>query len=173
MKAGQYLKENPQLVIGSLFLVGATLFGGGISNMQQLMTSGNALRESRITENRQLQQLRVSENTAKQEEAIANDRYQRGCVFVVVEYNLNQLVALQEGEPVTDHYTERPISDGNIVCDANGMTGVIKNGVVADPAFTGDFAIVEAALAKRKGAALQRPASSYDVEEPKPIGGTP
>ncbi|MBH8566750.1 hypothetical protein I8748_32140 [Nostoc sp. CENA67] len=97
-------------------------------------------------------ELKASQQATDKQAAIAEDRYNKGCLFVVTSRS-NQQTALTAGEPVMDKARNTPLQPGAIVCDVFGTTGKIvpsENGpVVSEIAFTGDSSVVDAAYAKR------------------------
>lgn len=97
-------------------------------------------------------ELKASQQAADKQAAIAEERYRKGCLFVVTSRS-NQQTALTASEPVMDKARNTPLQPGAIVCDVFGTTGKIvpsENGpVVGEIAFTGDSNVVDAAFAKR------------------------
>lgn len=147
------ISENPLVVCG-VVLVGVSLVSGGFSSLKETASAGNALKAQRreISVSKNLQKI------AEEESAIASQRYQNGCVFVVASNQPDTFTGLQEGKEVLDGATGHPLSDGVTVCDYNGLTGIIQEGVVASTAFTGDRETIEAALT-RAGIARNKPNS--------------
>lgn len=67
----------------------------------------------------------VHASTADEDAAIAEDRYQNGCVMVVASNSPEHYSALTPGQPVIDGARNVPLAVGTTVCDALGGTGVI------------------------------------------------
>lgn len=97
-------------------------------------------------------ELKASFQSTEKQAAIAEQRYRKGCLFVVTNRTKIQ-TALTAGKPVIDSARNAPLQPGAVVCDVFGTTGKIvpsENGpVVGEIAFTGDSSIVDAAYAKR------------------------
>jgi hypothetical protein len=101
--------------------------------------------------------LQLAEAEIKQNEPIAQGRYERNCIMVSALISPGEYTALSLGQPVIDRVRNVPFADGNEVCDAYGMTAQIVGGVAALPARTGDRALIEQAM-QRTPALYRNPA---------------
>lgn len=139
-----FLKENPVMMAG-IGLAGIALLAnlGDIRDRQQY---ASALGHARDNLSRETAELRLSVEQQERRAAIANDRYEAGCIFVVLVADTGQAAAITEGASVIDLATRQPFSDGTVVCDSLGNTGVMGGGVVTQVAFTGDRSVVEMAM---------------------------
>lgn len=140
------LKENPLILIGvGILAIGFApkILSGEFAADQ---ATSAALVQQRKADEIAIQRLAISQEKRKELEAIANQRYE-GCTVVVSTDDIRKATGLTIGQPVLDG-TRRgtPIADGITVCDQNGMTAEIINGVAANPAPTSNRAVVEAAL---------------------------
>lgn len=156
--------SNRNLMILGIAIVAQNQFGGGFSGLQQTQAQGEQHRATRAAQQQEATRLQLSQDLVKQKDAIAKQRYQSGCIMVVASGNRSQLTAITEGSPVIDSSRNVPLSVGNVVCDANGLTGVIvsnpsdpKTPVVGDTAFTSDRAIVASAAKRYKGTRYTMP----------------
>lgn len=141
------ISDNPLALIG-LGIVGLGLiFNEG--NLQSLSQTSAMVRSQREASQRESLQAQIAEQKA-------TDRYNRGCVFVVAQTEPGTFTSLSEGQPVIDQARQTPLSNGVVVCDREGGTGVISNGVVSDFAFTGNRTVIDAALAKAQIQAASR-----------------
>ena len=154
---------NPLYIAGGGFLL-VSLFTGGIDEIktqQQQASVIKAQRRELAQEQIQLDlahaeaeqqlaqerlQLELSQAELEAEQPIADQRYLNGCNLVVNTIDPTQYVSLTLGEPVIDMGLNRPFGDGNVFCDVFGNTGIIKGGVVADMARTGDRQIIQDAI---------------------------
>ncbi|MCC5636283.1 hypothetical protein LC593_10525 [Nostoc sp. CHAB 5844] len=112
----------------------------------------NKLQTQTRINTQQAWQLKASQQAVDKQAAIAEGRYNQGCLFVVTNRTKMQ-TTLTEGEPVLDRARNKPLPLGALVCDVFGNTGKIiasENGpVVGEIAFTGDSVVVDRAFAKR------------------------
>ena len=138
--------------------------GGGFSGLQEMKVQGEQNRVLRSTQQQEQAKLTLSQDAAKQKDAIARQRYQDGCVMVVAANDRSQLTSITEGIPVIDASRNVPLSIGNIVCDANGLTGEIiadpnnpKIPVVGNTAFTSDRTLVANAAKRYRGTKYTMP----------------
>lgn len=151
------------LILGGALAV-QQFFGGGFSGLRELQSQGEANRQQRAQQQQTQARLQLSQDAAKQKDQIARQRYQSGCVMVVSSTDKTKLTAITEGQPVTDSARNVPLSVGNIVCDANGLTGEIipnpsdpKTPVVGNTAFTSDREIVAQAVKRYRGTRYTMP----------------
>ena len=138
--------------------------GGGFSGLQEMRTQGEANRTTRATQQQEQARLTLAQDASKQKGTIARQRYQDGCVMVVAANDRSQLTSITEGLPVIDASRNVPLSIGNIVCDANGLTGEIiadpnnpKIPVVGNTAFTSDRTLVANAAKRYRGTRYTMP----------------
>ena len=136
---------NPLYVIGSVALV-FSLATGGVDEIKPQQNQASLIKEERRELAAERIQLELSRAEEEQEESVANSRYENNCLLVVNTSNPNQYAGITPGEPVIDMALNRPLADGHRVCDVYGLTGTIQDGVVADPARTGDRAIIQQAI---------------------------
>jgi len=150
-----FLKDNPIALIG-VGIVGLGLFtnGGQLQSMQQ---TSQMVRQQREATQQEHVQLQLAEAEIKQNEPIAQGRYERNCIMVSALISPGEYTALSLGQPVIDRVRNVPFADGNEVCDAYGMTAQIVDGVAGLPARTGDRALIEQAM-QRTPALYRNPA---------------
>ena len=149
----QFFKDNPLAIVGvGIVAIGLFTNGGKLQTMSQ---TSQMVREQRETSQRQHIQLQLSEAEVKQNEPIAQGRFERNCIMVSALISPGEYTALTIGAPVIDRVRNVPFADGNEVCDAYGMTAQIVGGVAALPARTGDRALIEQAM--QRTPALYRP----------------
>lgn len=139
------LPEQIGAGVAVLLMAGGAFFNGGI-NTGEATQRAQLIRQTKAEQNEALDQLELSQKYAEQAAQIAIQRYDAGCVFVVGINQPENAVSVIEGQAVVDFYTLAPIPNGSIVCDFQGNTGVIADGVVSLPAFTGNRAVIEAAM---------------------------
>ena len=154
--------RNIVIALGAIAL--QNWLGGGFSGLQEMKVQGEQNRVLRATQQQEQAKLTLSQDAAKQKDAIARQRYQDGCVMVVSANDKTQLTSITEGLPVIDSARNVPLSVGNIVCDANGLTGEIiadpnnpKIPVVGNTAFTSDRALVANAAKRYRGTRYTMP----------------
>jgi hypothetical protein len=152
------------LVILGLAVAAQHFWGGGFSGLQQMQAQGEINRANRAKSDQAAAQLQISQDGAKARDATAKSRYQSGCLMVVSGDNPRRFTAITEGAPVVDDARNVPLSVGNIVCDANGLTGEIianpqdpRTPVVGLTAFTADRSVVAAAMNRYRGARYSMP----------------
>ena len=151
----QFLKDNPIALLGvGIVALGMFTNGGQIQSMQQ---TSKLVRQQREATQREHLQLQLSAAEIKQNEPIAQGRYERNCIMVSALISPGEYTGLSIGEPVIDRVRNVPFADGNEVCDAYGMTAQIVDGVAALPARTGDRALIEQAM-QRTPALYRNPA---------------
>lgn len=149
MNPNKWLKRNP---VSAMFLGGIALsLALSQGNIRQNAAAVDNVRSIAQQNAASQMELQATEQSAQQRAKIAASRYQNGCVMVVASNAPNQFTSLSEGQPVMDAARHTPLPVGSIVCDANGNTAVIApsaNGqpVAAQMAFTGDRAVVKAAM---------------------------
>ena len=154
--------RNSVIALGAIAL--QNWLGGGFSSLQEMEVQGEQNRVLRATQQQEQAKLTLSQDAAKQKDAIARQRYQDGCVMVVAANDRSQLTRITEGIPVIDASRNVPLSIGNIVCDANGLTGEIiadpnnpKIPVVGNTAFTSDRTLVANAAKRYRGTKYTMP----------------
>ena len=154
--------RNIVIALGAIAL--QNWLGGGFSGLQEMKVQGEQNRVLRSTQQQEQAKLTLSQDAAKQKDAIARQRYQDGCVMVVSANDKTQLTSITEGLPVIDSARNVPLSVGNIVCDANGLTGEIiadpnnpKIPVVGNTAFTSDRTLVANAAKRYRGTKYTMP----------------
>lgn len=154
--------RNIVIALGAIAL--QNWLGGGFSGLQEMKVQGEQNRVLRATQQQEQAKLTLSQDAAKQKDAIARQRYQDGCVMVVAANDRSQLTSITEGIPVIDASRNVPLSIGNIVCDANGLTGEIiadpnnpKIPVVGNTAFTSDRTLVANAAKRYRGTKYTMP----------------
>ena len=154
--------RNSVIALGAIAL--QNWLGGGFFSLQEMEVQGEQNRVLRATQQQEQAKLTLSQDAAKQKDAIARQRYQDGCVMVVAANDRSQLTRITEGIPVIDASRNVPLSIGNIVCDANGLTGEIiadpnnpKIPVVGNTAFTSDRTLVANAAKRYRGTKYTMP----------------
>ena len=154
--------RNIVIALGAIAL--QNWLGGGFSGLQEMKVQGEQSRVLRATQQQEQAKLTLSQDAAKQKDAIARQRYQDGCVMVVAANDRSQLTSITEGIPVIDASRNVPLSIGNIVCDANGLTGESiadpnnpKIPVVGNTAFTSDRTLVANAAKRYRGTKYTMP----------------
>jgi hypothetical protein len=152
-----FLKDNPIALIG----VGIVAIGMVTSNssgkFQSMQQTSQLVRQQREATQQERVQLQLAAAEIKQNEPIANGRYERNCIMVSALISPGEYTGLSIGQPVIDRVRNVPFADGNEVCDAYGMTAQIVDGVAALPARTGDRALIEQAM-QRTPALYRNPA---------------
>ena len=150
-----FLKDNPIALIGvGIVAIGMFTNSGQIQSMQQ---TSQMVRQQREATQQERVQLQLAEAEIKQNEPIAQGRYERNCIMVSALISPGEYTGLSLGQPVIDRVRNVPFADGNEVCDAYGMTAQIVDGVAALPARTGDRALIEQAM-QRTPALYRNPA---------------
>ena len=151
----QFFKNNPLAIVGvGIVAIGLFTNGGKLQTMSQ---TSQMVREQREATQQERVQLQLAEAEIKQNEPIANGRYERNCIMVSALVSPGEYTGLSLGQPVIDRVRNVPFADGNEVCDAYGMTAQIVDGVAALPARTGDRALIEQAM-QRTPALYRNPA---------------
>lgn len=141
-----WLKQNPIALLGigilALGFIPKLLSG----EFQRDAAVSQQLTEQRKADEMNAQRMTIAQEHRRDLQAIANERYS-GCTLVVSTRDTRKTTGLEIGKPVLDG--SRPgafLADGVTVCDQNGVTAIITNGVSAEPAVTTDRAVVESAL---------------------------
>lgn len=142
----RFFKENPLALVGIGIVAIGVVTSNSSGKFQSMQQTSQMVQQQRQADSQQHVQLQLSEARAKQSAAMANSRYQSGCVMVVAANSPADFTTLTQGQPVIDRVRNVPLPDNTVVCDANGNTGEIIGGVIDRVAFTGDRAIVEAAM---------------------------
>lgn len=149
------------LIFGGLVLLTAIPSLGGLRGFSADISQAR-LEAKRIGQ--ETTQLQLAQQEAEQKAAIAEARYESGCVPVVTP-DQRYYAALIQNRPVVHSITKAPLPVGSVVCDANGNTAVIVDddddnrtpGVVQQMAFTGDKELVDKQLRMYKGASFTMP----------------
>ena len=149
-------KRNPELfIIGGLLGFSLLLGMDSIkSNLQQVSTIRAKVQEDSKTQ----MNLQASQQDAEVKAQIAEARYQAGCVVVVASNNQGFHTSITEGAPVLDAIRKTALPPNTIVCDADGNTAKLVNGVYRgsntavawELAFTGNRAVIDKAIAQSK-----------------------
>lgn len=141
-----WFKQNPIALLGigilALGFIPKLLSG----EFQRDAAVSQQLTDQRKADETNAQRLTIAQEHRKDLQAIANERF-NGCTLVVRADDTTKTTGLTIGKPVLDG--SRPgafLADGITVCDQNGLSAVITNGVAAEPAVTTDRAVVESAL---------------------------
>ena len=151
----QFFKDNPLAIVGvGIVAIGLFTSGGKLQTMSQ---TSEMVRQQREATQQERVQLQLAEAEIKQNEPIAQGRYERNCIMVSALVSPGEYTGLSLGQPVIDRVRNVPFADGNEVCDAYGMTAQIVSGVAALPARTGDRALIEHAM-QRTPALYRNPA---------------
>jgi hypothetical protein len=147
-------KRNPELLIIGALLGGSLLLGMDSikSNMQQV----SAIRSQVQADSKTQMALQASQQDAEQKASIAEARYKAGCIVVVASNNTGFYSALTEGAPVIDSIRGTALPPNTIVCDKDGNTAKLvpgvyqgsKTAVAWEMAFTGNRAVIDAAIAQ-------------------------
>jgi hypothetical protein len=143
-----FIQNRP--VMAGAIAVGVLLFLSSIPDMMRNAQQFGETKERFAQQSALVSRSNADAEIAKMRAKIAESRYQSGLLFVVLLKDTDQFSAIKEGETVVDWASKRPLTDGTVVGDVNGNTGVINGGVVTDVAFTGDRGIVEAAMRRAR-----------------------
>jgi hypothetical protein len=132
-----------------LFFVGCLILSASIPSIKANMQSASMVQEINRAKTEKIKQIEIGEALLAKQEAIASNRFKKGCIMVVAMKSPDNFTGLTEGLPVIDRVRKTPLAANNVVCDANGGTAVlVKSGqkaVVGEVFFTGDRALIEAA----------------------------
>lgn len=115
-----------------------------MSEIRQQLGS-QSLKQTKLSE-----QFKFEQSQAK----IAEARYQLGCVLIVAPENVRNLATLEEGDVIRDRTNGKSLPNNTVICDGNGNTGVIKDGLVGLIAFTGNRDLVIQQVNRINGAKL-------------------
>lgn len=136
------------------------LFGSG--NITSTFNSLGNAKEMMQTATAKNNELRASQQAAKNQAAIAEERYKNGCLVLLYK---GKLVAISQGEPVYDRTTNQPLPKGTVVCDGYGTTGILEprdfdgdgkfKPVITSEAFTGNSLLIKESLKSNRRAAYQ------------------
>jgi hypothetical protein len=150
------LKRNPELCIMAGLLGFSLLLGLDSikSNMQQV----SLLRSQVQADSKTQMALEASQQDARAKAAIAEARYQSGCIVVVAGNNPGFHTTITEGAPVLDGVRGTALPPNTLVCDDQGNTaklvpGIYKGSHTAvawELAFTGNRTVINAAIAHFK-----------------------
>ena len=141
-------KRNPVSTAFGMGVLGCLAISSG--NITKTMNSMAQVRDEAQRNNMVDMLLHTSQEAAESQAEIAKQRYQSGCVMVVSMQHPDSYTSLTEGQPILDRVRKTPLPVGTIVCDANGNTarivqGLDKTPVVGELAFTGSRKVVETA----------------------------
>lgn len=156
------MKLKPIHCFFGLLLIGTAV--PSLGGLKGFTSEVNAARSEAKRIGQETTQLTLSQQEATQKAAIANQRYQQGCI-PVVSPDQSQYVTLVKNKPVVDNASKAPLPAGSVVCDAHGNTAMlVDDDQVADTpavaqafAFTGDKAIIQTRLNSYQGAAYSMP----------------
>lgn len=134
----------------------------GSGNVTSTFNSLGNAREMMQTATANNNELRAKEQAAKNQAAIAEERYKNGCLILLYK---RQLVAIAQGKPVYDPTTKQPLPKGTVVCDGYGTTAILEprdfdgdgkfQPVIASEAFTGNSLLIKQSLETNRRAAYQ------------------
>jgi hypothetical protein len=149
-------KRNPELyIVGGLLGFSLLLGMDSIkSNLQQV----SMIRSQVQTNSKTQMALEASQQDAQAKAAIAESRYQSGCVIVVAGNNPDFHTSITEGAPVLDGVRGTALPPNTLVCDDQGNTAKLVPGIYQgshtavawELAFTGNRAVIDAAIAHFK-----------------------
>jgi hypothetical protein len=149
-------KRNPELyILGGLLGFSLLLGMDSITaNLQQV----SAIRSQVQADSKTQMALQASQQDAQAKAAIAEARYQSGCVIVVAENNPDFHTTITEGAPVLDGVRRTALPPNTLVCDDQGNTAKLVPGIYQgsrtavawELAFTGNRAVIDAAIAHFK-----------------------
>lgn len=109
--------------------------------------TGAELRDRRNQTQNNAAALRVTQEELEVQAEIASERLKTGaCILIATQQDVNLLPLLQEGTPVLDRATGQPLADKTCVFDYAGGTAIIREGVTAELARTGDDAVIKEAM---------------------------
>lgn len=142
---------RPIHIVYGLCAVGVlgSLAFGGIQNIMMQRSATAHIRQQRVSMQVQEQEFALRQEQAKVQDAIAQQRYANGCVFLISPLDQNSFVSINQGGAVVDGITGQPIAPSTTICDPNGGTAIVSDeGTATSYAFTGNAASVdEAAIA--------------------------
>lgn len=181
MTLTKWIKRNP--LEAGLFTVTALLVLLHSGDILALLSQNRALRAQAAKGQQQTAELQIAQDKAKEAAEIARQRYEQGCTLVVASNDPKSLTSLTIGLPVLDGVRQTPLAPGTVVCDEKGGTALIRDSqelpvgtpwtctvllgkttqsfgdhcpVAAEYAYTGDRAIVEAAIKHANAGHLKR-----------------
>lgn len=154
------MKLDPITLLLTAGTSASLLLGGG--NVTSTFNSlGNAKEMMQIATAKN-NELRAKGQAAKNQAAIADERYKSGCLILLYK---GQLVAIAQGKPAYDTVTKQPLPKGTVVCNGYGTTGILEprdfdgdgkfQPVIASEAFTGDRLLIKQSLETNRRAAYQ------------------
>lgn len=120
----RFWRKNKTNVVFGVALTAAMAIGH--QDIQRSMDTISAGRAQNAINTERLNELEIQSEFEKEQAKIAEDRYRRGCIPVVSSKNNRNLSAIIEGESVYDRTNKRPLPEGSVICDINGMTAVLK-----------------------------------------------
>ncbi|MBC1225385.1 hypothetical protein GNF10_23710 [Nostoc sp. UCD121] len=151
-------KHKTSIVFGTL--IGASLvYSSG--DIQRNMGAITEIKQSIAQNSKQQTILEQQLELEKQQAAIADSRYESGCLPIVATVYPHKYVTIVQGKVIFDRITLNPLPKGTVVCDANGNTGVIADrGEVEAIAFTGNRDLVATRLKRFRGGTYSQPIDS-------------
>ena len=131
----------------SLMLAGLVL-GGGILGFRGYFSEDAQLQRQVRADIVAMRLDAQAASYAQQKEAeLADSRYSGACIlpheWIGVEPDwYPRALLIQEGEAVITGPKGAPVKDGAIVCDDRGNTAVVKHGIAAKAAYTGNAELI-------------------------------
>jgi hypothetical protein len=108
----------------------------------------------------QRRELQIQLLAEKEQAAIANERY-KSCLPVVGEVFKNgthYFVGIKPGVVIRDRISNKPMTEGTVICDANGNTArIAADGTPQHFAYTGDRNVVATRLKHFRGSQFSQP----------------
>lgn len=157
----QSFKHLPHLLFIGAIIVSSLPSLGQVGGFSRQVTEA---RDNAQQISEDITALKLAQQEADQKAAIAEARYQQGCI-PVVSNDQASYVSLILNKPVVDWASKAPLPPGSIVCDAHGNTGVLVDddqtedtpAVVQKLAFTGNQDVVRNLLHVYQGATYGLP----------------
>lgn len=148
-------RHKTSIIFGGLILGSLALSSGDIARNMRSMSQ---VKEQVAYQSDKQIKLEQQLEFEKQQAKIADARYENGCLpSVIGHYPDVQYVSIYEGQELTDRRTKQPLPSGTVVCDGQGNTGVIQNGVVGQIAFTGNRDLIGKRLGRFRGGVYAQP----------------
>jgi hypothetical protein len=145
---------------GAALTLGSIAFGQLTGSTGAQFEGATELRATRQETLDYTAQLEAATERAEKVAAIAEQRYESGCLLVVSSGDPSKFTALSEGKPVLDSARGSALPTGTVVCDTTGNTGIqmtLEDGTVGVGlmAFTGNTALVDEAIARLQSNAVK------------------
>lgn len=132
-------------------------------NLNTITTTKEAIANN----NAELNKLNVSRQFEQEQAEIANQRYTEGCL-PVVDRKTRKYISINKGTLITDRLSKKALTEGTVVCDAQGSTGVIQvDGTVDKIAFTGNRDLVAKRIKRFRAGTYSQPVGVEHEEEGK------